>query len=289
MKTVIRFFILVLSIFTVSSFSLFAEYDITTETDVSWLNGTITITAAAAVPESTKNLTSERFRITESIDRNLTSYVMEAFDTIYLDSLHSLSEGFTSTQERLTAFDTMNLSKTRISSSMSIDLDTVSNIYKYNIYEELVPLLIEHDQPGPVPVILNYEPTANFSGIIIYASEKLPYYGESEEGPLNPSIFPRIFDRQMELVASASMADPEYLKQWGFILYVNELDERKYEDRIGLSPFYTTAEAVFGNNHTDILIPEKAARKILYNEANHRLIREGRIVVIIDKSEESAE
>ena len=49
----------------------------------------------------------------------------------------------------------------------------------------------------------------------------------------------------------------------------------------GCTPYRTTAEAIFGNNRTDLLIPEQAARKILYNRENHRLIREGRIVVIV--------
>ena len=89
----------------------------------------------------------------------------------------------------------------------------------------------------------------------------------------------------MELVASASMAEPEYLKRWGFVLYTESLDTGQFEDRIGLYPYHTTAEAIFGNNHTDILIPEDAAEKILYNRNNHRLIREGRIVIIIENGE----
>ena len=171
------------------SMPVLAQYDVTTETDISWLTGDIIITATAAIPADTKNLTSARFRITESIDRNLTSYVTKSFQSIYLDSLNTVSDGFTASQQRLTDFDALNLSKTRISSSMSIDLDSVSNIYKYNIFKDLVPLLIDHTKPAPVPIKLNYEPSANFSGIIIYASGSLPYYGASGEGPLQPSVF----------------------------------------------------------------------------------------------------
>lgn len=288
MRTFAKTFFLFLIFSCIPSFQIFSQYDITTEADISWKEGTIVIKASAEIPYSTKNITTERFRITESIDRNLTSYVTEALQTMYLDSLYTISDAFTSSRERLTEFDSLNLSKTRTSSSMSVNLDRVTNIYNYDIFGELVPLLIEHRNPSPVPLRLNYEPTANFSGIVIYTPSELPYYGESEEGPVQPALFPKIFDRQMELVASSEMAEPEYLEEWGFVLYTEDSEDGSYadavfEERVGLYPYYTTAEAVFGNNHTDILIPEQAARKILHNKANHRLIREGRIVILMQK------
>ena len=279
-RTKITLLIISTVLVTVAS-PLFSQYDVKTTTETSWITGDILISATAEIPESTTNLTSARFRITETIDRGLTAIVTGAFDGIYLDSLHTLSEGFTSTERRLSDFDALNLKKTRISSSLSLDLDSVTNLYKYNIYHELIPILLSHKKIAPMPVILNYESTASFSGIIIYAAEPLPYYGEPDSGLLQPAIFPKIFDREMDLIASAEMADPEYLAKWGFVLYTDSLDEQQFEERIGLYPYRTTAEAIFGNNRTDILIPEEAARKILYNEANRRLVREGRIMIIL--------
>ncbi|MDC7225619.1 MAG: hypothetical protein PQJ61_02515 [Spirochaetales bacterium] len=254
--------------------------DIETTTEISWLTGDMTISASAAVPASAINITTERFRITEAIDRNLTEIVTGAFSSIYLDSLHTLKEGFNMDSRMMAEFDNLNLGKNRTSSSISLDLDEVTNIYKYNIYSELIPILTKHRRTSPPPVLLNYEPTAVFSGIIIYAADPLPYYGESGSGMLNPAVFPKIFDENMELVASAGMASPEYLAEWGFILYTDSYDEKQFEERIGLYPFRTTAEGIFGNNRTDILITEEAARKILYNSKNRRLIEEGRIMVI---------
>ena len=273
--------LIVTAVLLCSALPLFAQNDIVTEAEVSWLTGDVTISATAEIPVSTTNITSERFRITESIDRGLTAVVTEAFEGIYLDSLQTLKEGFTSNGRMMGEFDNLNLTKTRVSSSLSLDLDHVTNIYKYNIFDELIPILTAHKRTTPPPVLLNYEPTAAFSGVVIYAADHLPYYGEAERGRLNQAIFPKIFDEEMELVASAGMADPEYLKKWGFILYTDSLNEIQLEERIGLYPFRTTAEGVFGNNHTDILITKEAARKILYNESNRRLIEEGRIVVIV--------
>ena len=265
-------------------FPVSALPEIITETALSWATGDVTISATAEIPQSATNITSERFRITESIDRNLTEIVTEAFSTIYLDSQQTLKDGFSADSRMMERFDTLNLAKTRVSSSMGLRLDSVTNIYKYNIFSELIPILIKHKRPAPAPELLNYEPTAEFSGIVIYAVDTLPFYGEKKSGQLNPAIFPKIFNQNMDLVASASMADPEYLQKWGFILYTDSYNEKQMEERIGRYPFRTTAEGIFGNNRTDILITDEAARKILYNKANRRLIEEGRIVVIISES-----
>ncbi len=276
---------LFISLLLLSAQPLFSQYYIEKKTDVSWETGDILLYATATIPDSAANLASTRFQISESIDRGLASIELEAFEGIFLDSLHNLSEAFTANREKLVEFDALALTKSRVSSSMSLDLSSVTNTYKFNIFEDLIPILIDHKKPEPVPDILNWEPTASFSGIVIYAAEPLPYYGESETGILQPAVFPKIFSTGMELAASASMADPEYLKKWGFVLYTDSIDERKFEERIGLYPLRTVAESIFGNNHTDILIPAEAVRKLLYNKDNRRLIREGRIMIIIGSPE----
>ncbi len=256
---------------------------ITTDTQISWTTGDIVITASAAIPDSATNITTTRFRLTESIDRDLTEIVTNAFKAIYLDSLHTLADGLSANSSVMSAFDEINLSKTRVSSSLSLNLTSVTNIYKYNIYNELIPILTSRKTITAPPVELNYEATAAFSGIIIYAADPLPYYGENASGLLQPAIFPKIFTENMEIVASADMADPKRLSEWGFIQYTESLSQRDYEHRVGLYPFITTARGIFGNNRTDILIPDEDAKKILYNKANRRLIEEGRIVIIIGK------
>ena len=137
-----------LALLLLSAAPAFSQYSIETRTEISWITGDILISATAEIPPSETNITSARFRITETIDRGLTSIVTGAFDDIYLDSLQTLSDGFTSSRKRLTDFDALNLTKSRVSSSMSRDLDSVTNLYKYNIFNDLIPLLISHRKNG---------------------------------------------------------------------------------------------------------------------------------------------
>ncbi|MDC7124911.1 MAG: hypothetical protein PQJ46_05055 [Spirochaetales bacterium] len=285
MKNKISIFFIV-SIFTLfSTTQVFSQYEIKTNTEISWATDVITIEATVDLPDDVTNITSERFKITEFIDRKLTNIAMSAFNDIYLDSLTTLGDFFSSSMQGLTDFDQINIDKNHISSSMSLNLDSVTNYYKYDINKEIIPLIITHKKGAPIPEELNYEPSANFSGIIIYAKDELPYYGEQGRKLLKPAIFPKLYTEKMDQVVTYKMADPEFLSKWGFVQYTYDLNELKYEERIGRYPFRTTAEGIFGNNCTDILITEEAARKLLYNPANRRLIKEGRILIIINKEE----
>lgn len=283
---IFRFFTFSAAFLLLSSFTIWPQqYDLITGMTTNWENGDLTVTAEALIPEYADNLTTQRFRISEFIDRNLTEIATETFDNLYLDSLRTVRTFLKGNQAGMTEFDSLNYSTEILSSSLSRNLKSVKNIYKYNIYTDLMPILINHRNPAPVPQVLDFESTAPFSGIVIYASDNLPLYGEAETGLLMPAIFPKIFDENMNLTASAKMAEPSYLKKWGFAAYSDSTDLSRFENRIGLYPFFITAEAVFGNNRTDILISEDAARKILYNKANHRLIREGRILIIYKPGE----
>jgi hypothetical protein len=276
----LQFFSLLAVVFFVCLPVYSQQYDLQTEMELNWETGDVTIMTKAAVPDDADNLTSERFRISEYVDRNLTDIALESFESLYLDSLLTVKTFLKNNQSGMTKFDRLNDSTEKLSSSFSRDLSSVQNIYRYNIYTDLMPILIDHGNSAPVPVVLDYEATAAFSGIVIYAADDMPLYGETETGKLKPAIFPKIFDENMNIAVSPKMSEPEFLSKWGFAVYTDTTDLIQFESRIGLYPFFTTAEAIFGNNRTDIIISEEAARKILYNKANRRLIREGRILII---------
>ncbi len=275
-------YILLCILFFTAAFSASGQDQITSDIDISWTTGIIRITAEAPITGKSGNITSERFRISEIIDRKLSGIATDALHGMYLDSLYSVGEWLQMDHDRLSRFEDLNFSMTRISSNMSMDLSTIKNVYEYNIYKDIIPLLLDiQGRRTPTPQELNYEPSAVFSGIIIYAYDTLPFYGEGEtKGELQPALFPVIYNQDMEIVASADMADPEYLERWGFVMYSETTDESDFENRIGQYPYRTTAVQIFGNNHTDMIIRDESARKILYSGLNSRLIKEGRILII---------
>ncbi len=78
------------------------------------------------------------------------------------------------------------------------------------------------------------------------------------------------------------MVSPEALARWGMAGYTDEMEGSVATLRAGLDPLRIAARAVFGKNSADIVIPAEAARQILTVSANIDLLREGKIVVVLD-------
>lgn len=257
--------------------------DIITETDILWESGEIHVITKLEMPDRQTNLTATRLEMTEYMNQKLTDISLESFKSIYVDSITTLGEAITNNVNKLSKFDSMNLEKNRASSNMDRKLNTIINLYKYDIYSDIIPLLISHQKPKPIPLEINYTSTARFSGIVIYAGDELPCYGENIQARLNPAIFPKVYTENMELIIAESMMYPEFLSKWGMVQYTDDFSEKEFEHRIGLYPFRTTAQAIFGNNKTDLLLTEEAAAKILFLEENRELIKQGRILIILPR------
>ena len=137
---------------------------------------------------------------------------------------------------------------------------------------------------------MGYEPSAPFTGIVIYAAEPLPVYGERNtqgaplEASLTPALLPRLFDEEMNLLLTASQMDPLQRETWGVMQYTSDLDQEKHRSRVGSYPLYTMAVGLFGVNRTDLILTGETARKLLSREDTRKLLREGRILVIIEDS-----
>ena len=92
----------------------------------------------------------------------------------------------------------------------------------------------------------------------------------------------RIYNDELELIASPFMADPKMLNRWGFVVYTNSVDEQEFIQRIGNYPLRTMLRSIYGVNNTDLIITKDVALKLLSSRDNDRIIREGRILIIID-------
>ena len=78
--------------------------------------------------------------------------------------------------------------------------------------------------------------------------------------------------------------DPLQRETWGVMQYTSDLDQEKHRSRVGSYPLYTMAVGLFGVNRTDLILTGETARKLLSREDTRKLLREGRILVIIEDS-----
>ncbi|MDR3191862.1 MAG: polymerase, partial [Treponema sp.] len=85
---------------------------------------------------------------------------------------------------------------TSLSASYTIDLTAVSS------------LLIRHSRPMEPPRPFTPVPAAEYSGIIIIASEAAPVQGRNSTALTEPCIFPKIWDTDMNLIYERNIFDP---------------------------------------------------------------------------------
>jgi hypothetical protein len=261
------------------------EVHISSTSRIDWQEGTVHIDVIADVG----NLTSfgkARMVFVERLQREIGSLFCTALYDVRLDSYRTVKDVVETDGTLLKTLMDIGSAAKPANIHLNTTLSRLTASYEFEIYPDVMRVFTTHTRPVEPLVLLEYEPTIRYSGIVIYAKETYPVHGEDPAGKnperFRPSLKPKLFDTQMELVAEAEMMDPEYILRWGAFGYTDSADYLRYKDRIGATPIFSMARAVFGDFRTDLLIPVDVARKLLATPENRELIRQGRILVICD-------
>lgn len=147
--------------------------------------------------------------------------------------------------------------------------------------------LLRHRRPAETMRTLSPVPVPAYTGIIIIASGELPVHGRKGSAPLQPCLFPKIWDTGMNLVYERSMLDPS---RDSMIRYAPSDDvfgsglSAGSLAPAGSRPLRILARGVFGERPTDPIIDREDALLIISSEENRRLLREGRVFIVLDDS-----
>lgn len=203
---------------------------------------------------------------------------------VRLDSSRLIGDTYREGGEILEKLKSLALSGRRESSSYAADMKSVRITYTYPIYGEggLLSFYLTHTRSFPVRKVLGFVPDKEFTGIVIYAKGEYPLYGKDRNGSLRPSLFPKIFDEEMNEVVQKENCDPESLKRWGMAQYTDSLALERFSQRIGRFPLHIMARGIYGINDTDLIISTDDANKLLALEENRNLLVQGRILIIVD-------
>jgi hypothetical protein len=183
------------------------------------------------------------------------------------------------------------LSARKIPPSLSADLAFLSTRYTIDL-NRLSAELIQHSRPMEIPRPLIPAPAASYTGIIIIANTSLPVHGRNTSGLLRPCLFPKIWDTEMNLIYERNMMSPEAVQRTGVVRYVPESGilqatpsgiAPELRSLVGDRPLRIIARGVFGARPTDPIIDRADALLILSSEENRRLLREGRVVMVLSE------
>ncbi len=182
--------------------------------------------------------------------------------------------------------DIQNLASSarRSASVLSGDLLTITSGYEIDL-KTFASSLIRHRHIAEPPRPLQPRSTKTYTGIVVFAIDSLPVHGTARSSSASACFFPKIWDSGMNLVYERNMVDPEAARRWGIVRYADASDPAlstsALADRVGEDPLRIFASGLFGIFSTDLVVDSDDALRILSSEANRRLLKEGRVVIVL--------
>lgn len=269
--------------------SLWAQQEGMSVTErVDWQQGALILEVALTI-DAKEFSPASRFQAEQQIERLLPGLFMAAVVQIPFDSYRSIGERLKEDEDLFQqlergAMDSVSKRYSRVRE----DLREVRGQYNFPFYGDggFVAPFISHSRPYPVERKLGFVPSRNFSGLVIYAKGELPAHGKDIRQEVQPALFPSLYDEDMNLILSVEMCDPAYLMRWGMVAYADSEEDSAFLERVGAAPLRTVARGVFGINATDLLLPAEAVDRLLVREANRNLLAQGRVLIVIDSSED---
>lgn len=166
------------------------------------------------------------------------------------------------------------------SSSLTKDLRGYAATYELGL-DSIAALYLDGYEPAPSAQPIDAVPTRDYTGIVVYAKGELPVRGEAVADRARPCLFPRIYDERMNLVLGRDMVSPEALASGGVLGYADAIGLGAGA-RVGGDPLRIMARELFGDGRTDFVISRQDALRILSSPANRALLRQGKVIVVLD-------
>jgi hypothetical protein len=167
---------------------------------------------------------------------------------------------------------------------LSTDLGTLSVAYSIDL-RSLSARLVRHRQAAEPKRTLEGRATRPYTGIVIYAEDPLEVHGRHDVERARACFFPKIWDSNMNLIYERNMVEPELARARGIVRYMSvreaESGQPAFTELVGASPLRILASGLFGIRTTDPIIDRDDALKITSSVENRRLLREGRVVIVL--------
>ena len=173
--------------------------------------------------------------------------------------------------------------------ALSQDFGSLSASYSLGM-DGIVAAHIRHEHSAEVPRTLRSVSAPAYTGIIIIASGSMPVHGMQGAALVRPCLFPKIWDTDMNLIYERNMLNPRvgamarYFSSGGIFAGGPSGLSREIAAVVGDRPLRIFAQGVFGVKPTDPVINREDAMQIIASADNRNLLRDGRVVIILDDS-----
>lgn len=249
---------------------------------VDWIGGTLRATAQLDLAAAGIRLPSGRAEAEQTLESAVPGLVRDTTLAIDLDSYRTVADSIDDGTLQTASLEAFLEGGRRIDLALSRDLGTLVATYQWKL-ADLAALYVRHSSPIELPAASRYLPTRSYTGIVIVVQGSYAVQGEHRSARLSPCLFPRIYDESMTALLERNLQAPGPLRSWGSVAYAAGLDDPVITTRAGGDPLRIIATRIFGSLRTDIVISASDALKILGSPDNRALIRDGKVVFVIDE------
>ncbi len=246
-----------------------------------WELGTLELSVSAPLNPRSRNAPAEPHYREEAILRWLPSLVEEVLSTVLLDSSRTVGDVFESHPDTIGKIHDVADGIVPSYSRVAEDLSRIEVSFSLPLYPSVLEAVHNPSAPRPLPRVLGWQATDEFSGVVILARSPLPLRGEDGEALLRPALLPKVMDTALNPVLTAEHIVPDVFSERGVVSYTTSLDPEEWEDVVGSSPLRILAREAFGINRTDLIINQQDAARLLSTEANRRMLAAGRVLVVL--------
>ena len=279
----IKFLISIVFILFALNINLFSQ-QATSQSIVDWTKPAFFSTAELDISESNIVLPSGRGAAKTILESKIPLLIKDPLLSLPIDS--SLKLGDTVLQDTLSLEEITNIIQDGKQSASVYSNEKDSIIINHTIkLNDISSKLVKHSFPYKPNSPIEKTATRKYTGIIIDARGVLPVQGEFVTSTGNPCLFPKVWNEEMELIYEKNIEDSKVAKELGIVNYHWSSDENLYRDIIGNDPLRITAKKIFGINRTDPVISKKDALKILSLDENRELLKQGRVIILLDKEQ----
>ena len=257
-----------------------------------WERMEITASVALNLASASIELPTGRARAEELVDAEYPRLIRPSLLSIPVDSSGSLQDLIDRGEFPLQSVGAIAQGARRVPPALSPDLSFLTASYTIDL-TRLSAALIRHSRAAELTRPLRPLPAASYTGIIILAAEPLPIRGRNTAALAQPCLFPKVWDAGMNLIYERSMMDAGIARSSAMVRYVSSSSvfrptpsglSPELAELVGGNPLRIIARGVYGIRPTDPVIDREDALLILSSENNLRLLREGRVAIMLDKS-----
>ncbi len=273
-----------LALFAMASASGFASSvpTVTSAGEWDWENGVFTLTLTTPLPaDPDATPPKRRYLAEQEAERHVQQEFVRRAGAVPVLSGRTLAELMADDPAVEAGVAQLGERLTFVSSRVDEAYSTLEMVWSVGLWEALSPLVNDAAEPNPVPGMIAWTPSRDFSGLVVFAMGELNWLGTGLKARWEPSVSFRLLNPRGEVVFEPSMGEPEFQRQWGqAAVSLGRFNEDRWRERIGFDPLRIVARGVWGARPGDLVLSQGDWDRLLSRAANRRLLAEGRVLVL---------